>query len=150
MSEDPKVVDLEAHASEYRVRFLINHPTDNLAELTRLTGLMPNICWTRDEERFAPNGTRLPGKHKFSTWQYSESFRHSRAFSLGVRKVTDALIPAAARLQEIFATGGRAQLILDLKGHRNIGDTIDAADLGRLAQLGVSLGIEVFPGADGR
>ena len=144
-SEGPKVVDLEARGLEYRVRIVIDHPADDLAAFTQLTGLVPGICWTRGQERYVPEGTRLPGRHSLSRWQYSETFRHSRAFSLGVRKVTDALMPAAARLQEVFATGGSAQLILDLKGHRNIGDVIDAADLGRLAQLGVSLGIEVFP-----
>jgi hypothetical protein len=143
--ERPNVVDLEARGLEYRVRVLINHPTDDLAELTELTGLTPNLCAIRGQERFTPKGTRLPGNHPFSIWQSSETFHHSRAFSLGVRKVTDALMPAAKRLQEICATGGRAQLILDFKGHRNIGDTIEAADLGRLAQLGMSLGIEVFP-----
>jgi hypothetical protein len=144
-TERPKVVDLEARGLEYRVRILIEHPSDDLAELSQLTGLTPNICAIRGQERFTPKGTRVPGNHRFSIWQYSETFRHSRTFSLGVRKVTDALTPAARRLQEICATGGRAQLILDLKGHRNIGDVIDAADLGRLAQLGLSLGIEVFP-----
>jgi hypothetical protein len=59
--------------------------------------------------------------------------------------VADALTPAAATLQKICATGGRARLILDFKGHRNIGDVIEATDLARLGQLGVSLGIEVFP-----
>jgi hypothetical protein len=143
--ERPKVVDLEARGLEYRVRVVIDHPTDDLAELTQLTGLLPDICATRGQERCAANGTRLPGRHSVSIWQYSETFRHSRAFSLGVRKVADALTPAAATLQRICASGGRAQLILDFKGHRNIGDVIGVADLGRLAQLGVSLGIEVFP-----
>jgi hypothetical protein len=139
------VVDLEARGLEYRVRVVIDHPADDLAELTRLTGLTPNLCATRGQERFTPKGTRLPGNHPFSIWQYSETFRHSRAFSLGVRKVADALTPAAATLQKICATGGRARLILDFKGHRNIGDVIEATDLARLGQLGVSLGIEVFP-----
>ena len=107
--ERPNVVDLEARGLEYRVRVLIKHPTDDLAELTKLTDLTPNICAIRGQERFAANGTRLPGKHSVSIWQYSETFRHSRAFSRGVRKVTDALMPAAAMLQTIFATGGRAQ-----------------------------------------
>jgi hypothetical protein len=69
----------------------------------------------------------------------------SRAFSQGVRATIDALAPAAQVLQGIYATGGRARLILDFEGDKNIGDVIAASDLSRLAQLGVSLGIEVFP-----
>jgi hypothetical protein len=58
----------------------------------------------------------------------------------------DALMPAAHLLQQIVATGGSAQLVLDFEGCKNIGDAIPAAELARLGQLGMSLGIEVFPG----
>jgi hypothetical protein len=71
--------------------------------------------------------------------------RNSRAFSLGVQAMLDALTPAADLLHKICATGGRAQLILDFEGHKNISDAIAPSDLSKLAQLGVSLGIEVFP-----
>jgi hypothetical protein len=143
--EQGKVVNLGTRGLKYRVRVVINHPSDNLAIITQLTGLVPLICWTKGEERFAPNGTRLAGKHQFSRWGYSRTLRDSRAFSLGVRATIDALAAAADVLQRICATDGRAQLIIDFEGHKNIGDAITASDLSRLAQLGVSLGIEVYP-----
>jgi hypothetical protein len=61
-SEGPKVVDLEARGLEYRVRIVIDHPADDLAAFTQLTGLVPGICWTRGQERYVPEGTRLPGR----------------------------------------------------------------------------------------
>lgn len=144
--ERSNVVDLEARGLSYRVRIVIDHPTDDLAVIGQLTGLVPGICAARGAERFAPNSGRLLGRHPFSRWAYSRTFDHSREFSQGAREVIDALMPARDVLQRICATGGRAQLILDFGGERNIGDVIDAADLSRLAQLRVSLGIEVFPG----
>jgi hypothetical protein len=142
--EQGKVVKLQDRGLAYRVRVVVNHPTDNLAVITEVTGLK-GICWTRGEERFTANGKRLPGKHQFSTWGCSRTVRNSRAFSLGVRAMIDALMPAADLLQQIVATGGRAQLILDFEGYKNISDVVRPSDLSRLAQLGMSLGIEVFP-----
>lgn len=143
--EHGNVVELGARGLKYRVRVVVNHPSDNLVVITQLTGLVPRLCATKGEERFAPNGTRLPGTHQFSTWAYSRTLHDSRVFSQGVRATIDALAPAADLLQRICATGGRAQLILDFEGDKNISDVIAASDLLRLAQLGVSLGIEVFP-----
>lgn len=143
--EHDNVVDLRARGLKYRVRVVIDHPSDDLAIVTQVTGLVPGLCWTRGEPRFAPNGTRLAGKHQFSRWGYSQIVHDTRAFSLSVRATIDALAPAAEVLQKLYATGGRAQLILDFDGDKNIGDAIPASDLSRLAQLGVSLGIEVFP-----
>jgi hypothetical protein len=144
-NEHDNVVDLRARGLKYRVRLVIDHPADDLAVITQVTGLVPGLCWTRGEQRFAPNGTRLAGTHQSSRWGYSQIVHDSRAFSVSVRAMIDALTPAADMLQKIYATGGRAQLILDLDGDKNIGDVIAAAELSRLAELGVSLGIEVFP-----
>ena len=48
-------------------------------------------------------------------------------------------------ISEFMATGGVMCLNVGLSGSPNIGDVLRSADLRRLCDLGVDLGIEVFP-----
>ena len=140
-----KVVDLEDLGLRYRVRILIKHPSEDLNALTLETALAPKLLFTKGAQRFAPNGVMLPGTHAASTWSYWEDFRDSRAFSNGVRSMLDALAPASDSINRLVDGGGEAMLILEFQGHRNIGDAIDRCDLVRMAELGLELGIEVYP-----
>jgi hypothetical protein len=44
----------------------------------------------------------------------------------------------------LVESGGRVLLIADLAGGTNIGDEMNWQDLGRLAAMKISLGVEVF------
>ena len=55
------------------------------------------------------------------------------------------LEPHAGLLDEVVKTGGTIELIVNLGGYNNIGDTLPSAQMARLVRLNIDLGIEVFP-----
>lgn len=139
------VVKLEDRGLKYRLRILINHPTENLDLITRETGITPKTLSTKGQQRIAPNGSVLPGTYQFSTWGYSRDIRDSRRFGEGIQALLDALAPARDSIHRLRADGGRAMLILELQGERNIGDVLASRDLTRFAEIGLDLGIEMYP-----
>lgn len=139
------VVEEYERGLAYTVRIRICHPSDPLDCLTTATGLTPHVQHKKGEPRVTPNGVPLPGTYSDSRWSYSEVTRDSRRFHVGVRRAMDLLEPAAEVLQQLRTSGGRVEIILHLRGERNVGDYIEIPDLKRLADLGINLGVEVFP-----
>jgi uncharacterized protein DUF4279 len=144
-SRGPGIVDIQDQGLAYRVRLVVNHPSERLEQLTKLTGLTPGLVWVKGEPRFTPAGKPLWGTYDRAAWSYWEDIRNSRNFSEGVARIINALMPARDFLREMHSTGGSSELILELRGERNISDVIDVTDLARLVDLGIDLGIEVYP-----
>lgn len=130
----------------YRIRVLLTHPEIDLQVITATTGLSPSRHWTKGDKRVTPHGRELPGFHQASMWSYWVDVENTREFADSVAKVLDLMAPARAVIHDLISTNGQATLIIELSGTRNIGDVIAPAALAKIAGLGLSLGIEVFPG----
>jgi hypothetical protein len=129
----------------YRVRVLIRHPVADPAEISAAMDMEPTRSWKAGSDRFTPSGSPLPGTHRDTMWAVSALQRNSRKLSEGVSEMVTVLEAAASLVDRLLKSGGTVELIVDLEGGRNIGDTLSAALLSRIAALGIEFGIEVFP-----
>jgi hypothetical protein len=113
--------------------------------LTETRGLPPNLSTMAGTVRATPTGTILPGPHKVSAWSHWFDVDGNRLFSSDVKKMIDHLEPHKALLGEITKSAGSIDLIVELPGDVNIGDSLSWREMGRLADLHIDLGTEVFP-----
>lgn len=68
-----------------------------------------------------------------------------RAFFEGLRTVLSTLQPKRAFLEELVAGGAKLTLIINLPGDVNMGDVAEPETLQAISDLGLELGVEVFP-----
>ncbi|PIF27354.1 hypothetical protein CLU88_2244 [Acidovorax sp. 56] len=116
----------------FSIRVLVNHPSMSVADLTRAMGADPDHSRTRADGLGA-------------SWSMVDETTGKRDFFSEVSDVISWLETRSTDLQRVLATGGSIEVIVQLPGDRNTGDSWKPADMGRAAALGVSLGIEVFP-----
>jgi Domain of unknown function (DUF4279) len=129
------------------MRFLLIHPSADPDVITRAMGLVPLRAWRRGEPRFSPKGTRLEGVWRDTRWIHVFELDRDATVERAVAAALDTLSPASRFLTTLRETGGTAELIITLSGDAHHGASVSAEQLKALADLGVSLGIEVFPGA---
>lgn len=139
------VANLDDIGLRYRIRVLLTHPDADLRHVTEATGISPTTFSIKGSKRFAPNGKELPGIHQRSTWSYWIEVEDTREFAATIERVIDLLMPGKTVIENLLATNGQAMLIIEFFGDRNVGDVISPSILTKLIDLGLSLGIEVFP-----
>ena len=132
-------------ALQFDLRLLIRHLSMDPDVITRVLGLEPFFVNRAGAARKAPNGTPLGGFYKENAWSYSAQHDGKRSFFDEVMNLVARLEPHAGLLNEVVKTGGTIELIVNLDGHNNIGDTLPSSQMARLIRLNIGLGIEVFP-----
>lgn len=120
----------------YSVRVLVRHPAMCATDLTRGLGEEPDY-----------SGEPTDGKAAF--WSRVNETRGERKFFSEVTDVISWLESKSTFVREVMDTKGSIEVIVQLPGDRNIGDSWRAMDISRAAALGVSLGVEVFPSIRG-
>lgn len=131
------------------MRFLVIHPSADPARITREIGLEPASSWQRGEPRVTPKGTRLEGVWRDTRWTYEFDLGRVATVEAAIASAVDRLAGARGLLARLRQTGGTAELIVSLPGEAYQGASIPVALLHDLAELGVGLGIEVFPKMSG-
>ncbi len=130
----------------FDISVMVSHPTLRADELTREFGMEPKNSWSVGDVCATPDGKIFPGIRSGTYWNYSEEIRDKRDFSLALMEFfARAFESRSGFVGELVDSGGEILLLVYLHGSTNIGAVIKPADLARLAQLRVSLGIEVFP-----
>lgn len=137
--------DPEDEGLKFRLRVLVKHPFDALADLTSAFGVAPMLHWKAGDERQSAAGTSIPGRQRESLWSWWIDVENKRYFSDAVTDVLETLDRGKECIRRVVSTGGAAVLIVELQGGRNIGDVIGLKQLAQLADIGIQLGIEVFP-----
>jgi hypothetical protein len=120
----------------FSIRVLLRHPTMCIADLTRGLGEEPDY-----------SGEPTDGKVAF--WSRVSETRGERGFFSEVTDVISWLEGKSTFVREVLDSEGSIEVIVQLPGDRNIGDSWDAGVMSRAGALGLSLGVEVFPSIRG-
>jgi len=113
--------------------------------ITKELGLTPHLSHFAGAERMTPANTKLPGKYRESIWGWAQHLEGKRAFFDNVSELAIRLRKHQDFIAGLMAGGGSIVMIVDLPGDVNIGSVLSSVNIKRLADLGVDLGIEVFP-----
>lgn len=120
----------------YSIRLLALHPTISAEGLVAGMGRSSDF----------PGDKRGDG---FFQWSMVNETRGERTFFLEVSDVLTWLDKRGDFVRSITSTGGSLEIFVQLAGQMNIGDSWSTADMTRAVDLGVSLGVEVFPNVRG-
>ena len=122
-------------ACHYSVRLLIGHPTMSVDEVTAALEMEPDHSWNAGERKFAEN----------MMWNHTSWSEDARLFFAEVHEVLVWLHEKQAFVSRLLASGGELQVIVQLPGAINIGDSLKVETMSLAVKLGVSIGVEVFP-----
>jgi hypothetical protein len=120
------------------------HPTESLAFLSDVLGLEPFRTWMVGTPSQTPGGNAAGGTNDESYWVSRLEFDPRTGFSNELTRAVDLLAQAEIAVRTLAATGGRIEIFVALTGWINNGDSMSPALLRRIADLGVTLTIEVF------
>lgn len=129
----------------YGILLAIDHPDIEPKLISKRLRRDPQHGWRAGDLRATPDGTVLPGVRKTTYWGLSKQKRGHRAFFDGIKDMLDLLERHTDFVRQMIDEGGKVSITVQLSGRQNIGDVLQPADMGRMATLGVSLGVEVFP-----
>lgn len=127
----------------FSLRLLVSHPSADLGCLASVLGLKPDRTWRKGDPITTPKGRQMPGSYGDSRWSHEWRFKGKKQPAASLSQVIDRLGRGRQAFLDIKSSGGEAQLILSLAGYRHIGDTVSCESLRKLADLGLSLGIDV-------
>lgn len=119
----------------YSVRLLITHPNLSVNEITAALGMEPDNSWDAGKRNFT----------KEMRWSHTSWTTGKRLFFDEIHDVLSWLYKKLDFILRMRASGGELQLIVQLPGNINIGDTLKSDTLSIALNLGVIIGIEVFP-----
>ncbi|RZI61990.1 MAG: hypothetical protein EOP37_05500 [Rubrivivax sp.] len=119
----------------YSVRLLIRHPTLLVREVSEALGMEPHHYWNAGERDFTQS----------MMWSLTSWTEGKRLFFDEIYDVLLWLQEKQDFVSHMRASGGDLQIIVQLPGAINIGDTLSLDALPLAAKLGVSIGVEVFP-----
>jgi hypothetical protein len=129
-----------------RIRLLIIHPDMDPEIITTTLGMAPrNANHKFGNPRVTPKGTSLPGIFPDTRWSKTFESLDGVGPASAVAQALDVLSCHRAFWTQLTETGGTAELILSLDGGTYQGDSIRADQIRQLADLGIGLGIEVYP-----
>ncbi|WP_321397831.1 DUF4279 domain-containing protein [Emcibacter sp.] len=135
---------------EFCVSLRLSHPSRSLKDFTDLLGLTPARLWTAGEPKLTPKGTALPITAEDSFWEARLSGsgkRSSSEISLEVwlKQAVSDLAPHREKFAEIAQTGGRVELFIRWAGDYNMGAVFAPELLRDLADLHLTLSLDVYP-----
>ena len=129
-----------------KLNIRIVHPSWDLEIVSSLLEWPAVRCWLSGEPRSAPDGTALLGKYKDSRWISESIYFSGRWFRKEVISTLDQIEKQHKFFSELRESGGIIVIALSFPGSVNSGDVLDHSILKRFYDLGVDLGVEVFPG----
>lgn len=129
----------------FGVRLLVKHRKIDLSYLTKALGMEPDTLWLAGARRTSPRGEIISGVYRDSVWSHAIEINGKRAFFSELNKFVRKLTRHKSALRRTTRTGGKVELIVELPGGVNIGDSISWESMKTLSALCIDLGIEVFP-----
>ena len=132
-----------------KLSFRIHHPNLDLSVACRQMGLTPTHIWKAGDQRRTPKGNLLPG--------YQDSSYCSVRFDDGTKgRLSSKIDSAIARLQphrpvlnNLTSLGAKIEFFIGWFFAGDSGDTLESGTSRALADLGISLDINVYCCEDG-
>jgi hypothetical protein len=119
----------------YEIRVLVRHPTLRVEALSELFGEEPDYSANAGDK----------GHPQQSSWSRVSHTHGERTFFSEVKHVVEWLSGKGNLVHEIRQAGGSVEIIVQLPGDTNIGDSMPPDLLVDIGSLGASLGVEIFP-----
>lgn len=126
----------------YSIGLKFRHPTWHVSRFTEAMGCDPEHSYSFGEEYRVGKAVKL---RAISYWCFSRQRDGERRFFKEFIAICDWLTTKKSFLDEVLASGGTVTVDIALRGTDNIGSELNFEYLRRAGELGISLGIEVFP-----
>lgn len=131
-------------AVKYKVRIVIKHPTLDLSHMTDLLQLQPSRSWSASDQIRSGKGEVIGGTYGQSMWTCSSS-DPDKGIPYSIERMLESLNRCHEEINKIIQSGGSVAILLDMFGDGNTKGLIESRVLRDIGNLGVDLGIEVFP-----
>jgi hypothetical protein len=134
----------EDSSKSVHTELFVVHPTLSPADISRILQMDAHVSHGVGEPRATPKGKLLGGIWPRTTWRHGvEVPIEDHRFAKHLVEFVANLKLRRSALAELRASGGQTTLVLQFLGNY-FGDEIDRELVSEIAELGLSLGIEVF------
>jgi hypothetical protein len=131
------------------VALRLRHPARDLRFLSERLDLVPFRTWVVGEPKRALNGDvlqdRFKGTYDYSYWIATLAFEPSDGFTVQLNRAVELLKRTEAIVRDHVASGGEVEIYLYLTGHTHNAGKMPAPLLAAMAELDITLWVEVFP-----
>ena len=139
--------DAEEDDSRFEIELYVIHPTLRPDDISRALGLDAYFSKAVGAPRTTPSGRPLSGTYADTQWRHTAPrIVQDQAFADQLAGFVESLKACNEALAMLRAGGGRTVLVVQCLGDY-LADEIAHATLSRIVELGLSLGIECFGGA---
>ncbi len=120
------------------------HSKKDLTYLSDALGLQQSHGWVAGEPWVTKGGvTKAPKPDNY--WNGGFAFTQERGFAVDVMRAVSLLQKEEVNIDDLIVSGGDVVLTINFQGIINNGDEINNDTLRKISELGIKLGIEVFP-----
>ncbi|MGE0425981.1 MAG: hypothetical protein AB7O88_27215 [Reyranellaceae bacterium] len=131
------------------VSLIFRHPARDLRFLRDVLSLVPFQTWAVGEPLRALSGEiltgELKGTYEDSYWVARLEFEPKDGFGVQLDRTVSRLKRIETTVQDHIESGGTVEIYLDLTGHTHNAGKMPAPLLATMAELGITLWVEVFP-----
>ena len=129
----------------FAIVLLVRHPSMDPKEISRELRLEAFSAWKAGDQIKTPKGTVLPGTRERSSWNHVFEYEGESKLFEEAERVLSRLASKKDFFGRITKEGGYAEIYFQLPGDINQGDSAKPSLLKLMAELGLHLGVEVFP-----
>jgi hypothetical protein len=129
----------------FNLVLLIRHPKMDPNDISKELRLEPTASWKVGDQVKTPKERLLPGLRGHTSWAHTFQGSMDRPFFEEAEHVLSGLSPHKEFFKKIVKEGGYAEIYLQLSGQVYQGSSAKPSLLLSIAELGLHLGVEVFP-----
>lgn len=137
----------------YNIRFLIKHNQLPLNEISKklkeISGILPSKVANAGEDRVDIKGNKLGSKYLDSRWGFGffKEWQNSRDIGApeSVEKILEGFQSHTQLFEDMAKKNYYCELIISLGVDQNIGEIFPPQLLGKLADLNIALGLDLYP-----
>ncbi len=130
---------------DFTIILLIRHPNIDPEDISRELKLEPRTVWKVGDQIRTPKGRVMSGHREYSSWTHVFERRTDSPFFEEVEHALSRLAPHKEFITRIINEGGYGEIYFQLPGQVNQGSSAKPSVLRLIADLGLYLGVEVFP-----
>jgi hypothetical protein len=129
----------------FSIVLLIRHPSIDPRVISEELNMDPYACGMVGKPKMTPKGNLVPGTYELSWWNHVFEYEVDTRFFEEMERLLAQLVSHKDFFLKINKEGGYSEISLNLPGAMNQGDTAKPSMLKLIAELGLHLGVEVFP-----